>query len=71
MQLWWWIEPLFMTGLFMLLAAFIVMLLAWDSNNDVWSWIVGILILPFVVSVVALITFGVLWVFWYIWHPYF
>ena len=70
-ELWWWVEPLSATGLILFLFAGIIVLVTPESGNDVWFWIVVILVLPLIIAFAATIIWGVSWVFWFIWAPYF
>lgn len=70
-ELWWWVEPLSETGLILFLLAGIIAFFTLESGTDVWFWIVVILVLPLFIAIVATIIWGVSWVFWLIWAPYF
>ena len=70
-ELWWWVEPLFETGLILFLFAGIIAFVTLESGTDVWFWIVVILLLPLFIAIAATIIWGVLWVFRFIWAPYF
>lgn len=70
-ELWWWVEPLLDTGLILFLFAGIIAFATHESGTDVWFWIVVILSLPLFIAIAATIIWGVSWVFWFIWAPYF
>lgn len=70
-ELWWWVEPLFETGLILSLFAGIIAFFTIENGFDVWFWIVTILLLPIFIAIAATIIWGVSWMFWLIWAPYF
>lgn len=70
-ELWWWVEPLFETGLILFLFAGIIAFVTLESGTDVWFWIVVILLLPLFIAIAATIIWLVSRVFRFIWAPYF
>ena len=69
MEFWWWIEPLFQTGLIGLVLLYTTGTITdWD---DKYGWIYFALFFPFGLAVVSGVVWMLVYVFWFIWHPYF
>ena len=71
MEFWWWIEPLFLTGLVCLFLDCLLVYAALDSDSKVLEAIAIALFVPFAIWVLSIITWGLCYVFWIIWEPYF
>lgn len=70
MEFWWWIEPLLFTGLLgSVLACFIAAFSAGKCKAVVW--IVVCLMIPSLAAIAATVAWGILYVLWFIWSPYF
>lgn len=69
MEVWWWIEPLFITGL--VTTALAVLIGSMFQFNDVSTAIAIILILPLIVSGVAAFLWFLANIFVLTWSPYF
>ena len=71
-NLWWWIEPLFITGFVFLVIAWIFVQIV--KNSDIDAEIVGkvilILLIPFIVSCVSAILCVFINLLKAIWTPY-
>lgn len=68
--MWWWIEPLFKTGLICILIDAIFTAIFSKVKSNVIDCIVIILILPFGISVCASIIWVLTEIFEKIWCPY-
>lgn len=68
--MWWWIEPLFKTGLICMLIGAIISIVFHDIESNILTYIAIILILPFGISVCASIIWVLIEVFKEIWCPY-
>lgn len=71
MTLWWWIEPLGMTGLIGLFLAVVLFAMFSECNSRVVQIIFVILLIPFLLAVLGIVAYGFHYVLWLIWHPYF
>ena len=68
--MWWWIEPLFKTGVVCLFIGGIISAVFHEIESDILTCIVIILILPLGVSVCASIIWFLIEIFKEIWIPY-
>jgi hypothetical protein len=72
--IWWWIEPMAMTGLVGVIVAGIIALFTWETGDKlgaVATAICALLLIPIVVSFLGGIACFFHHIFWIIWHPYF
>ena len=69
-ELWWWVEPLFKTGVVTLVIAGFAAWI-WHDSGDWLFWTCVILVLPSAVCAVAVVVWFFVNVFLYIWQPYF
>lgn len=68
--MWWWIEPLFKTGLICILIDAIIFIVFHDIESNILNYITVVLILPWGISVCASIIWFLIEVFKKIWCPY-
>ena len=68
--MWWWIEPLFKTGLICILIDAIFTAIFGEVKSNVINYIAIILILPLGISVCASIIWFLTEIFEKIWCPY-
>jgi hypothetical protein len=72
--LWWWIDPMAMTGLVCVIVAGIIALFTWDTGGKlgaVATAICAFLLIPILVAVLGGVACCFHHIFWTIWHPYF
>jgi hypothetical protein len=69
MEFFWWIRPLFLTGLALVAIAYFLALLFPDSK--ICERLVVILSVPFFVSIVSAVVYGLVLILSTIWSPYF
>ena len=69
-ELWWWVEPLFKTGIVTLVIACFA---AWIGHDcgDWLFWICVILMLPLAVCFMSVVVWFFINLFLHIWQPYF
>lgn len=68
--MWWWIEPLFKTGVVCLFIGGIISVVFHEIESDILTCIAVILILPLGISVCASIIWFLTEIFKEIWIPY-
>lgn len=68
--MWWWIKPLFKTGLICALIDVIIFAVLHNVKNNILVYIAFVLILPLGMSVCASIVWLLIEVFKEIWCPY-
>lgn len=71
MELWWWIEPLTITGLILAPLAAMVVFINKDSESIIPVIIGLLLLLPLFIAGLSAVVWFICSVFYCIWSPYF
>ena len=69
--MWWWIEPLFYTGMLGFCISGIIAVIFHNNKNDIVIYIVLALLMPLLLSIVSIVIWFLWWVLYSIWAPYF
>ena len=69
MEFWWWIEPLYVTGIVMILIGGLIGLVCdWNKAS---LCIISILAIPGIVASVSVFIWVITWTLFQTWSPYF
>lgn len=70
-KMWWWIEPLFYTGMVGFCISGIISIIFHDCESDIVAYIALALLTPLLLSIVSVVIWFLWWVLYSIWAPYF